>query len=94
MFVGVHTQPDLTYPQAVEIKCIDAMVCDLLGLNCTMQRFHEPPFATHSWKLNMNELFAICRTSEIDEEQARGFWLATRTESGEVKPSFVEQKAF
>lgn len=34
----------------------------------------------------MNELFAVCRTGEIEEEQATGFWLAVRTEAGEVKP--------
>lgn len=39
-----------------------------------------------SWVSHMNELFAVCRTNEIDEEQPRGFWLATRTETGEVKP--------
>ena len=33
----------------------------------------------------MNELFAVCRTNEIDEEQAKGFWLAVQ-EGGEVKP--------
>jgi nitrite reductase/ring-hydroxylating ferredoxin subunit len=39
-----------------------------------------------SWVCDMNELFVVCRTTEIDEEQARGFWLAVRTETGEVKP--------
>ena len=34
----------------------------------------------------MNELFAICRTNEVDEDTPRGFWLAIRTESGEAKP--------
>lgn len=34
----------------------------------------------------MSELFAICRTNEIEEEQGHGFWLARRDESGEVKP--------
>lgn len=34
----------------------------------------------------MDELFAVCRTHEIDEEQARGFWLAIKAESGETKP--------
>lgn len=38
------------------------------------------------WKRNMNELFVICRANEIEEEQARGFWLAIRTDEGEVKP--------
>ena len=34
----------------------------------------------------MSELFAICRTNEIEEEQGHGFWLARRDENGEVKP--------
>lgn len=34
----------------------------------------------------MDELFAICRTNEIDEDQASGFWLARRGESGEAIP--------
>jgi nitrite reductase/ring-hydroxylating ferredoxin subunit len=34
----------------------------------------------------MGELYAICRTNEIDEDQASGFWLARRGESGESIP--------
>lgn len=34
----------------------------------------------------MSELFAICRTNEIEEEQGHGFCLAIRTETGESKP--------
>jgi nitrite reductase/ring-hydroxylating ferredoxin subunit len=34
----------------------------------------------------MNELFAICRTNQIDGDQPSGFWLAVRTETGETKP--------
>lgn len=34
----------------------------------------------------MNELFAICRTIEIEDEQPRGFWLAVRGENGTAKP--------
>ncbi len=34
----------------------------------------------------MNELFAICRTNEIDEDRPSGFWLAVRSETGEAKP--------
>ena len=34
----------------------------------------------------MNELFAICRTFEIDDGQARGFVLMRVEESGEAKP--------
>lgn len=34
----------------------------------------------------MNELFAVCRTIEIDEDQPRGFWLAIRTETDAAKP--------
>ena len=34
----------------------------------------------------MNELFAICRTNEIDEDQPRGFWLSVQTEAGGTKP--------
>ncbi len=34
----------------------------------------------------MNELFAICRTHEIDDEQPRGFWLAVKGENGKAKP--------
>jgi nitrite reductase/ring-hydroxylating ferredoxin subunit len=34
----------------------------------------------------MNELFAICRTFEIDEGQARGFVLMRAEECGEAKP--------
>jgi nitrite reductase/ring-hydroxylating ferredoxin subunit len=41
---------------------------------------------TLTWLCNMNELFAVCRTNEIDEELARGFWLAIRGDDGEVKP--------
>ncbi|MFA5985618.1 MAG: Rieske (2Fe-2S) protein [Methylococcaceae bacterium] len=34
----------------------------------------------------MDELFAICRTIEIDEDQASGFWLSRRGENGEAIP--------
>lgn len=34
----------------------------------------------------MNELYAVCRTNEIQEEQGHGFWLSRRYEDGEVKP--------
>ena len=34
----------------------------------------------------MNELFAICRTFEIDDGQARGFVLMRAEESGNAKP--------
>ena len=34
----------------------------------------------------MNELFAICRTFEIDDGEARGFVLMRAEESGDAKP--------
>jgi len=34
----------------------------------------------------MDELYAICRTVEIDEDQATGFWLSRRNESGDPVP--------
>lgn len=34
----------------------------------------------------MNELFAICRTVEIDDMNPRGYWLAIRGENGETQP--------
>ncbi|ESS73526.1 rieske (2Fe-2S) iron-sulfur domain-containing protein [Methyloglobulus morosus KoM1] len=34
----------------------------------------------------MDELYAVCRTIEVDENQAYGFWLARRGETGEAIP--------